>query len=154
MNLNEMTDAALRDLADAVEAEQYLRTLLASAESQITQITTQVLEASGREPGSEWQAPAGAHDAYPQGWTVTKDGVLYTSDIPGNHTTPGPDARYWTAQKDPDTGPGEWAAGTYYKVGDLVTRHGVTYKCTHEHLGAEGWEPGNPGMHAVWKLQP
>lgn len=42
-----------------------------------------------------------------------------------------------------------WAAGTAYKVGDLVTYGGVTYRCLQAHTALVGWEP--PNVPALWQ---
>ncbi len=43
-----------------------------------------------------------------------------------------------------------WTAGTAYKVGDLVTYGGKTYKCIQAHTALTGWEP--PIVPALWQL--
>ncbi len=45
----------------------------------------------------------------------------------------------------------EWQANTAYKVGDLVTYQGLTYKCIQAHTSLVGWEP--PVVPALWQLQ-
>ncbi len=43
-----------------------------------------------------------------------------------------------------------WAAGTAYKVGDLVTYNGKTYKCIQAHTALEVWPPDV--VPALWNL--
>ncbi|PHO08031.1 glycoside hydrolase [Thermoanaerobacterium thermosaccharolyticum] len=45
----------------------------------------------------------------------------------------------------------EWAPNTYYKIGDLVTYNGITYKCIQAHTSLVGWEP--PNVPALWQVQ-
>lgn len=54
-----------------------------------------------------------------------------------------------TVSNTPSTYPA-WAAGTSYKVGDIVTYNGKTYKCTIANTALVGWEPSN--VPALWKL--
>ena len=44
-----------------------------------------------------------------------------------------------------------WQANIAYKVGDLVTYQGLTYKCIQAHTSLVGWEP--PVVPALWQLQ-
>jgi chitin-binding protein len=49
----------------------------------------------------------------------------------------------------PTTAPsGTWKAGTAYKVGDVVTYNGVSYRCRQAHTAIVGWEP--PNVPALW----
>jgi chitinase len=51
----------------------------------------------------------------------------------------------------PTTPPGSttWAAGHAYKVGDVVTYAGVSYRCLQAHTAQTGWEP--PIVPALWQ---
>jgi predicted carbohydrate-binding protein with CBM5 and CBM33 domain len=42
-----------------------------------------------------------------------------------------------------------WAAGTAYKVGDVVTYGGASYRCRQAHTAIAGWEP--PNVPALWE---
>lgn len=42
-----------------------------------------------------------------------------------------------------------WAAGTAYKVGDLVMYNGVKYQCINPHTAIVSWEPS--GALSLWK---
>jgi chitin-binding protein len=43
---------------------------------------------------------------------------------------------------------GTWAAGTAYKVGDVVAYGGASYRCLQAHTAIAGWEP--PNVPALW----
>jgi chitin-binding protein len=64
-------------------------------------------------------------------------------------TTTPPTAAPTTA---PPTGTptGTWAAGTAYRVGDVVTYGGRSYRCRQAHTALAGWEP--PNVPALWLL--
>ena len=52
----------------------------------------------------------------------------------------------------PTTAPpasGTWKAGTAYKVGDVATYGGVSYRCRQAHTALAGWEP--PNVPALWE---
>jgi predicted carbohydrate-binding protein with CBM5 and CBM33 domain len=52
----------------------------------------------------------------------------------------------------PTTNPpagGTWAAGTAYRVGDVVTYGGASYRCRQAHTALAGWEP--PNVPALWE---
>ncbi|QKV77291.1 lytic polysaccharide monooxygenase [Amycolatopsis sp. Hca4] len=46
---------------------------------------------------------------------------------------------------------GTWSTGTAYKVGDVVTYNGVSYRCIQPHTAIAGWEP--PNTPALWQRQ-
>lgn len=79
-------------------------------------------------------------------------------NIGGGTTTP-PTTTPTTAPttRPPTTAPttappssGTWTAGTAYKVGDLVTYNGVSYRCRQAHTALAGWEP--PNVPALWQV--
>ena len=43
---------------------------------------------------------------------------------------------------------GTWRAGTAYKIGDVVTYNGRSYRCRQAHTALAGWEP--PNVPALW----
>ena len=151
MNLTELSDDELDNLRIEVLIEQERRQTLANAPAQADDLARRYRTATGAKDGDPWTQPTGAHDAHPEGWTVTHNGVTYRSLIPSNVWEPGPGSRWWEAVTEDGAPTPEWAVGTYYKVGDTVTYEGSEWECAHEHLGQAGWEPSNPGMHAVWK---
>jgi chitin-binding protein len=59
-----------------------------------------------------------------------------------------------TTTPPPTTTPpssGTWSAGTAYKVGDVVTYSGASYRCVQPHTAIAGWEP--PNTPALWQRQ-
>ncbi len=44
-----------------------------------------------------------------------------------------------------------WVANHAYKVGDIVTYNGGTYKCIRAHTSLVGWEPS--AVPALWQIQ-
>ena len=81
----------------------------------------------------------------------TFDGVVYRSTIDFNVWTPTQYPQGWVevgpAEPDPPQ-IAEWAVGTSYTVGDLVTYQGVTYSCRQSHTAIVGWQP--PNVPALW----
>lgn len=73
-----LSTAELTDLYDRAGTEVRRREALADAEQRVVDIQVEVLTASGREPGTPWAAPSGAHDAFPAGWIVTHDGNVWS----------------------------------------------------------------------------
>lgn len=49
------------------------------------------------------------------------------------------------------TTPGAWAVGVAYKVNDIVTYNGSTYKCLQAHTSQATWTP--PAVPALWQKQ-
>jgi chitinase len=39
-----------------------------------------------------------------------------------------------------------WQVNTAYKIGDLVTYAGQTWKCVYAHTSNAAWYPGAPGL--------
>ena len=97
----------------------------------------------------DWVQPTGAHDAYPAGRIVQRNGVLYQSLTAANVWEPGGkgvSAGLWktvTDAGDPPTTPDapKWAAGTAYKAGDLVSYSGKTYRVVQAHSSQAAWTP-------------
>ena len=67
-------------------------------------------------------------------------------------TTPPTTPPTTTPTTTPTTAPagGSWAAGTAYRVGDVVTYGGRSYRCLQAHTALPGWEP--PNVPALWAL--
>lgn len=60
-----------------------------------------------------------------------------------------------TLSSDPGSGgdgAAAWAVGKAYRVNDLVTYTGKTYKCLQAHTSLNGWEPA--AAASLWQLQP
>ncbi|WP_369011180.1 carbohydrate-binding protein, partial [Streptosporangium carneum] len=69
-----------------------------------------------------------------------------TFDFVANFTgTPSPSPTITPTPTSSPTSPpaSPWKAGTYYRVGDLVTYNGSTYRCLAAHTAYPGWEPPN-----------
>lgn len=73
----------------------------------------------------------------------------------GGTTTPGsPSASPSSASPSPSVSSSTpsshtaWAAGTAYKVGQIVTYNGKRYQCRQAHTAIVGWEP--PNVLALW----
>lgn len=63
-------------------------------------------------------------------------------------TTPAPSPSPTVSPTSPAP-TGTWAAGTAYRVGDVVTYNGLTYRCLQAHTALPGWEP--PNVPALWQ---
>jgi hypothetical protein len=92
-----------------------------------------------------WVQPQGAHDAYPLGAKVTYGGYTWQSDISANVWHPG--VYGWTNLTPPPPTPA-WAYPVAYKINDLVTYGGNTYKCRQAHTSQAAWTP--PAVPALW----
>ena len=155
INLNTLTDDEVATLNQLVGAEIARRQRVARAETDAAAITATYLADTGKSSGAAWQQPTGAHNAYPVGWKVAYGGKTWESLIGANTTKPGDTAdpqnyRWW---KDLTTvvTPGAWDGnGHAYKVGDIVTYQGVTYKVIQAHTSQAGWTPpAVPALYAV-----
>lgn len=121
-----------------------------------------------RKPGEviEWRQPLDQYDAYNavnaftgQPDECTHAGKQWRTDIANNVWEPGTLNSHWL-EIDPQTGEpippppanAEWAPGVAYKVGDLVTYQGQTYRCLQAHTSQAGWTPVT--VPALWQLQP
>lgn len=128
------TDDELAQYAAAIRQEQDRRRTLATAQQQMEDLSVAYLSAAGVRPGDPWRQPAGAHDAYPEGWEVSHNGTAWVSTTPANVWEPGVSG--WREKvTDPGAGePGvpEWVQPTgahdAYALGDLVTYQGSTYQ--------------------------
>jgi chitin-binding protein len=70
-----------------------------------------------------------------------------TTTPPTTRPTTNPPTTSPTTQ--PPTNTGTWKAGTAYKVGDVVTYNGISYRCRQAHTAITGWEP--PNVPALWQ---
>lgn len=151
IGLTALTDDEARDLLAAVYAEVQRRDTIAQAPAQAEALAATYAAAIGRKDGDPWTQPTGAHDAVPLGATVTHGGKTWESLTAFNVWAPSPSSPWWKEVTD-NPGPQPWALGTYYFIDTRVTFGGQTWRCLHEHLAQAGWEPGAPGMHAVWSV--
>lgn len=112
---------------------------------------TAALMTDAHTDGEPWVQPTGAHNAVPLDITVTDGGKTWRSKHHANVWPPSPSSPWWEEVTD-NPGPQPWALDTYYFIDTRVTFGGQTWRCLHEHLALVGWEPGAPGMHAVWSV--
>lgn len=159
INLTGMETSELLNLSRRIEQEYSRRRVLEEAPAQAEGLAKNYLEASGRLAEAdaegnppvtvpEYIQPLGAHDAYPKGAYITFEGKVYKSLIPANVWSPTAYARGWeqVAGKDvpvqPVTPPAPaWETGKAYKVGDLLTYKGKTYRIVQAHTSAAHWTP-------------
>ena len=101
----------------------------------------------------EWRQPLGAHDAYPVGYVVTRNGSLYESLHPTNVWEPGTDPTLWalieassSEPEIPDWQPWDGHNASLHQVGDEVMHNGTHWRAT---VGNNHWEPGVFGWEAV-----
>ena len=122
-DLATLSDDDLSALRVAVLTEQERRYTLATAAEQAADLATRYSQAVGRQPGDEWTAPTGAHDAYPHGATVTHDGRTWESLTAANVWEPGISG--WREQGENDGQPPAWVQPTgghdAYATGDRIT---------------------------------
>ena len=140
MDLTTLTDDDLAALIRDAYAEERRRATIQAAPVEAATLATQYAEAIGREDGDEWQAPTGAHNAYPQGATVTHDGKTWESLTPANVWAPG--IYGWRELTADGDAPPEWVApsGAHdaYGMGDEVTHGGKRWRSEH---AANAWAP-------------
>lgn len=100
-----------------------------------------------------WKAPTGAHDAYPLNYRVTHNGKTWRSLVADNVWQPGAQGSeaLWLDESAPPATPAWSGASVAYKVNDLVTYNGSTYKCLQAHVSQPGWSP--TAVPALWQLQ-
>lgn len=129
MKLEVMTKGELSDHLNEVIAEQERRQKIANIPGQMGRMNADYLAAEGVQEGDAWVQPTGAHNAYPQDWTVVHDGKTWVSLTPANVWEPGISA--WR-EGVADGGVPEWIAPTgahdAYQKGDTVTFNGDTYE--------------------------
>ncbi|MCP2323726.1 chitin-binding protein [Hamadaea flava] len=77
-------------------------------------------------------------------------GTSSPSPSPSVTRTSSPSPSPTTASPSPTATSGSttWAAGKAYKIGDVVTYNGVSYRCIQAHTALVGWEP--PSTPALW----
>lgn len=149
------TDQELEQYRQAIVTEQERRQTLVTAEAKATELNTSYLAASGVEPGQEWKQPTSAVDAYPKDWTVTRNDVQYTSQIPNNVWTPGDSndpqtGRWWKPETTDEAAEGNiWAEWVDVAVGEVWEYEGADYAVLQAHTTQPGWEP--PNVPALWQ---
>lgn len=138
--ITDATDDELAQYAAAIRQEQDRRRTLATAQKQMADLSMAYLSAAGVRPGDPWVQPAGAHDAYPEGWEVSHGGTTWVSTTPANVWEPGVSG--WREKVEEGAAPPEWVAPTgahdAYSLGDLVTYQGGTYRSL---MDGNVWSP-------------
>ena len=151
MDIRDATDAELRQLKHMIDGELSRRETLANAGRKLDTIVREVLTAEGVTEGEEWEAGK----SYPKDWTVTRNDVQYTSQIPNNVWTPGDPndpqtGRWWKPETIDDAeAANEWAPWIDVAVGETWTYEGTEYKVIQAHQTQPGWEP--PSLPALWE---
>lgn len=145
-----MTDGDLEQVRRDLDREQYRRRLLEEAPSQADALNAAVVAALGRQPGGEWVQPAGAHDAYRLGDTVTWAGTTWTALVDWCVWEPGVSG-WREVPADPETPPA-WVQPTgghdAYQAGDLVTYAGHVWRSL---IDGNVWSPTD--YPAGWSQQ-
>ncbi|HCG55318.1 MAG TPA: hypothetical protein DEW39_04000 [Brevibacterium sp.] len=134
-----------------IDTELERRKTLATAGQKLDTIVREVLTAEGVEQGEEWESGK----SYPKSWTVTRDGITYTSQIPNNVWPPGdtndPQTGRWWKPETTDEAAEEniWAEWVDVVVGEVWEYEGDDYKVLQAHTTQPGWEP--PNAPALWE---
>lgn len=143
MDLPDFTPYTIEDLEDlilAAKAALESKTVLATAESKIDAILTEVKAAQGFRENDVWVPPTGAHDSYPVGARVTYGGKIWENLTSANVWTPGESG--WR-QYAPPGSIAAWVQPTgshdVYNLGDKVTYQGKTWQSS---IAANVWAPG------------
>ncbi len=118
-----------------------------------------VIEPVSGEDYPVWKQPAGAHDAYKKGdivWYPAKNTDLYESLIDGNVWSPAANPAGWRQVGGEPEIPEEpsikeWQTGVAYKINDMVTYQGSTYRCVQAHTSQAGWTPA--AVPSLWQRQ-
>ena len=138
--IEDQSDEDLARYAAAIKAEQDRRRVKANAEQQAAELNAAYLSAAGIQPGQEWVQPTGAHDAYPQDWSVTHEGKTWVSLTSANVWEPGVSG--WREEAQEGSGAPEWVQPTgahdAYNLGDLVSFQGSVYRST---IDGNVWSP-------------
>ena len=144
MDYTQLTDSELQEIFHAASEETSRRNLITAALTREPILQTGYLAALGRADGEEYVPPTGAHDAYPEGWTVQHDGKTWVSLTAANVWEPGVSG--WREITVDGETPPDWVQPTgahdAYKKADRVTHKDHTWTSD-----ADGnvWEPGAYG---------
>lgn len=138
IDLTTLTDDEARDLLARVYADVQRRDAIAQAPAQAEALAAAYAAAIGRQDGDPWQAPTGAHDAYPLGITVTHGGKTWESLTAWNTHEPGVSGwREVVAE-----GYAAWVQPTgahdAYAIGDRVSFEGSDYESL---IAGNTWSP-------------
>lgn len=133
------SDLQLSQWLEAISREQARRQVLETAQQRADQLAVDYLDAAGVAMGDEWTQPAGAYDAYPQGWVVSHGGKSWISLTPANVWEPGVSGwREQTETADPPAWVRPTGAHDAYNEGDRVLFEGEVYTSL---IDANTWSP-------------
>lgn len=136
---------------EAARAELDRAVAVAAAPEKLATVNSLTLAAEGVTDGQPWRQPQGAHDAYPQGFTVTHGGKTWESTTPANVWAPG--TANWREIVPAGSAPPAWVQPSgstdAYKIGDRVTFQSKIYESV---INANVWSP--TAYPAGWKLIP
>lgn len=145
VDISSMTIRELEQLIDDASRRLDQLRVIAETKEQVDMLNARYLDATGRGRGQEWAQPTGAHDAYPQGWTVMHEGKTWESLTPANVWEPGVSGWREQSQESAEGEPSvpEWIQPTgahdAYKRGDTVVYQGLTWTSA---IDANVWAPG------------
>lgn len=143
MDYTRLTDSELQEIFHAATEETSRRNLITAALTREPILQTGYLAALGRADGEEYVPPTGAHDAYPEGWTVRHDGKTWVSLTAANVWVPGVSG--WREIPSEGSIPA-WQQPTgahdAYKAGDTVTHNEAEWT---SNIDGNTWEPGAYG---------
>jgi chitodextrinase len=112
---------------------------------------------NGHEYTARWWTQNEQPDTHSGPWQVWIDNGPCGGNPPppppttGNPPPPPPTTGNPPPPPPPTTGSSStWEAWHAYKVGDVVTYNGHTYRCIQAHTSLPGWEP--PNVPALWQL--
>lgn len=139
-DLSTMSVSEMNALRLAIDKEIKDREVIANAEVEIEEIANRYLKAVGREEGSEWVQPEGAHEAYPAGYIATHLGKEWVSLVRGNVWEPGVSA--WREVVPEGAAAPEWVQPTgehdSYAKGNRVTHNGIEWTSS---VNGNVWTP-------------
>lgn len=153
-DISTLTDADLEATRVAVLTEQGRRLVVASAQQQVESITAIYADAVSRvAPTPIASIPAG-QAVGPGGKIVWTDGNTWQNKsgawLAPSVAGPGVYPLGWTQLTGLSTAPAWSAASVAYKVGDLVTYQGATYRCLQAHTANASWTP--TAAVSLWTL--
>jgi chitodextrinase len=112
-----------------------------------------VVSYNGHTYTAKWWTQGEQPDTHSGQWDVWKDNGACSGGGGGGGGggTPSPTVNPTTGGPSPTSNPsGTWQPNHAYKVGDVVTYNGHTYRCIQAHTSLVGWEP--PNVPALWQL--